>query len=73
MSDSAFHDAHGVSFWTPADRELPDNPRCVLATDGEAHFVAIIMADGEWQNAHTDEPIDSVITHWMELPEIPQA
>jgi hypothetical protein len=22
----------------------------------------------QWFNAHTDEEIDSVITHWMELP-----
>ena len=70
MSDSAFHDAHGVSFWTPADRELPDNPRCVLATDLEAHFIAT-FEDGQWFNAHTSELIDSVVTNWMELPEIP--
>ena len=60
---------HGVSPWIPADKELPGNPRCVLATDLEAHFVACY--DGEWQEAHTSETIDSVITHWMELPEVP--
>jgi hypothetical protein len=27
--------------WIPADKELPGNARCVLATDLEAHFVAV--------------------------------
>jgi hypothetical protein len=41
-----------------------------LATDIEAHFVAI-YEDGAWVEAGTSEPIDSHITHWMELPEVP--
>ena len=57
------------SNWIPADKELPGNMRCVLATDIEAHFVAI-YEDGTWVEAGTSEPIDSVITHWMELPEV---
>jgi len=24
-----------------------------------------------WNDAHSDTGIDSVITHWMELPEVP--
>ena len=68
---------HGVSPWTPADKELPGNPRCVIATDGEAHFIAVYEGDGSgnpnwWVNAHTSDEIDSVITHWMELPEVPE-
>jgi hypothetical protein len=71
---------HGISPWIPADKELPGNPRCVLATDGECHFVACHEAHGmdfhgkdcDWVNAHTSEAIDSHITHWMELPEVPQ-
>jgi hypothetical protein len=67
---------HGISPWIPADKELPGNPRCVLATDGECHFVACYESphaddpDG-WIYAHTSDEIDSVITHWMELPEVP--
>lgn len=57
--------------WTPAADFLPDNPRAVLATDMEAHYIAVYH-DGTWWNAHTDEEIDSVITHWQELPEIPE-
>lgn len=57
--------------WIPADKSLPGNPRCVLATDGEAHFVAC-YEDEKWINAHTSDEIDSVITHWMELPEVPE-
>ena len=71
-------DGHGVSPWIPSDKELPGNPRCVLATDMECHFIAINedRIDGalgryQWSNAHTGEEIDSVITHWMELPEVP--
>lgn len=69
-----------MSEWIPADKELPGNPRCVLATDGECHFVACYEAHGtdfhgndcDWVNAHTSEAIDSHITHWMELPEVPE-
>jgi hypothetical protein len=60
-----------ISPWIPADKELPGNMRCVLATDIEAHFVAI-YEDGTWIEASTSEPIDSHITHWMELPEVPE-
>jgi hypothetical protein len=60
-----------ISPWIPSDKELPGNMRCVLATDIEAHFVAI-YEDGTWVEASTSEPIDSHITHWMELPEVPE-
>jgi hypothetical protein len=59
-----------MSEWIPADKELPGNARCVLATDLEAHFVAVYWND-VWTEAHSDTEIDSVITHWMELPEVP--
>jgi hypothetical protein len=62
--------ASDISPWTDASKWLPMGPHCVLATDLECHFIAVW--DGtEWCNAWTDEPIDSHITHWMELPEIP--
>ena len=51
---------------------VPNNPRCVLATDGEEHFMACYHED-KWWNVHTDEEIDSVIIAWMELPEPPEA
>ena len=68
---------HGLSPWIPADKELPGNPRCVLATDGECHFIAVYETPAQgivysaWINAHTGDEIDSAITHWMELPEVP--
>ena len=46
----------------------PDRPICVLAWDGEAHFIAC-FCDLKWINAHTSEEIDSVVTHWAHLPE----
>lgn len=61
---------HGPSPWIPADKELPGNMRCVLATDMECHFIAIYESD-KWICATTSDEIDSVITHWMELPEVP--
>jgi hypothetical protein len=60
-----------MSEWIPADKELPGNARCVLATDMEAHFVAC-YDNGEWEDERTGAGIDSVITHWMELPEVPE-
>ena len=57
--------------WIPAAEFLPMGPHCVLATDLEAHFIAV-WDGSEWSNAWTDEPIDSVVTHWMELPEMPE-
>jgi len=60
-----------MSEWIPADKELPGNARCVLATDLEAHFVAVYWND-VWTEAHTSEEIDSVITYWQELPEVPE-
>lgn len=59
-----------LSQWIPADKELPGNTRSVLATDSEGHFVACY--DGEWQDEQTGEAIDSVVTHWMELPDLPE-
>jgi hypothetical protein len=53
-----------MSEWIPADKELPGNPRCVLATDGEAHFVAVYETPSQgvvysaWINAHTGDEID---------------
>jgi hypothetical protein len=71
-----------MSEWIPADKELPGNPRCVLAADMEAHYIAVCEGAGDlrnqppsdkrkWVEAFTGEEIDSVITHWMELPEMP--
>jgi hypothetical protein len=59
------------SNWIPADKELPGNMRCVLATDMECHFIAIYEAD-KWICATTSDEIDSHVTHWMELPEVPE-
>lgn len=68
----AMAEARNVPTWITAALWLPPDPRCVLATDLEAHFIACYDGE-EWQNAWTDEPIDSVITHWMDLPEIPES
>jgi hypothetical protein len=53
--------------WYSAEFQ-PDRPICVLAWDGEAHFIACFES-GVWVNAHNSEEIDSVITHWAHLPE----
>lgn len=64
--------------WIPADKSLPGNPRCVLATDGECYYLACYSEKGTmdflpgWNDARSDEGIDYVITHWMELPEVPE-
>jgi len=59
-----------VAGWQPSLYALPSNPRCVLATDLESCFIACY--DRDWIDAYTEKPIDSVITHWMELPDMPE-
>jgi hypothetical protein len=47
----------------------------VLATDGEAHFVACWEGESGgdyWVDCSNFDEIDSHITHWMELPEVPE-
>ena len=61
----------GPSQWADASKWSPMGPHEVLATDGEAIFVAW-NDNGQWLNRDTEEEIDSVITHWMELPELPE-
>ncbi len=61
-----------VGRWIAALDHVPHTPRCVLATDGEAFFIAVYW-NKQWTNAWTEEDIYSAttITHWMELPEVP--
>lgn len=60
-----------MSAWTPERDFLPDDCRDVLATDGEGIFVAYLQSQ-VWKDKQTEEEIDSVITHWQELPELPE-
>jgi len=53
--------------WIRAEDAQPERGIFVLAWDGEEHFLAFY--DRGWVNAHLEEEIDSVITHWCELPE----
>ena len=57
--------------WVDASKWLPQGPHEVLATDGENRFVACLQG-AEWWLHELDEPCDSVVTHWMELPELPE-
>jgi hypothetical protein len=56
--------------WIPCAEALPDTARCVLATDLEGVYVAVRY--GEWVDASTEMEFDSVITHWMEQPNLPE-
>lgn len=57
--------------WIDASKWLPQGPHEVLATDGEGWFIACLQGS-EWWLHELDEPCDSEVTHWMELPEIPE-
>lgn len=57
--------------WVDASKFLPMGPHEVLATDGEGWFIACLQGS-EWWLHELDEPCDSEITHWMELPELPE-
>jgi hypothetical protein len=63
--------------WLPVEAALPDSPRCVLCTDGDGVWVGCYQESGEpelggfWEDAQLEDCFDSVITHWMELPEPP--
>jgi hypothetical protein len=54
--------------WQDAQKWTPDRPKCVLAYDGESFYIGVFEND-RWWNAHLDEEIDSVITHWKEIEE----
>ena len=57
--------------WVDAEKWLPMGPHEVLATDGEGWFIACRQGS-EWWLHELDEPCDSEVTHWMELPAIPE-
>jgi len=69
--------------WLEAEEFLPKTPRVVLATDGEGVWTAVYdpglaramaesgVIENAWTDAQTEEPFDSVITHWRECPEPP--
>ena len=50
----------------------PDTMRIVLATDGENMYVATYTKEDGWLDAYSVEEIDFYITHWCELPALPQ-
>jgi len=69
--------------WLEALDFLPKTTRVVLASDGEGVWTAVydpgqamaleesgVIGDA-WVDAQTEEPFDSVITHWRECPEPP--
>lgn len=66
MSDKS---SGGSPQWIPATKWLPLGPHHVLVSDYE--IVTIGSWDGEGWIDYNDEPFDSVITHWMELPDHP--
>ena len=69
--------------WIPVADALPDSCRCVLCSDSECTYLGVYSrkeiiwtpadegTDG-WQDAQTEQPFDSIITHWMELPPVPE-
>lgn len=61
-------DLNRCEWWTA--EQPPNNARLVIATDLEGQFMAIYEL-GQWFNAETDEPFDSVITHWTERLQLP--
>lgn len=57
--------------WIDAGKWLPQGPHEVLATDGEGWFIASWNGASWWLH-ELDEPCDSQVLFWMELPEIPE-
>ena len=68
-SSSVMAARHGANTWVTAAKWLPMGPHVVLVTDMECIWVGCY--DGDLWRDINDEPFDSVITHWMELPELP--
>lgn len=58
----------GIPKWIEAEKWLPGT-MSVLATDLECIWIATYDGD-VWRDAE-DEPIDSCVTHWMDLPDLP--
>lgn len=55
--------------WVPAADLLPMGAHDVLCTDLEFIWVGAWEKD-DW--TRDGAPVDSVVTHWMELPELPE-
>ena len=55
--------------WIHVTEALPTTPYEVLITDNEGFWLGYYLG-GTWYQDH--EPADSVVTHWMEIPEFPQ-
>jgi len=68
-SSSVMSERHGINTWVTAAKWLPMGPHEVLVTDMECIWVGCY--DGDLWRDINDDPFDSVITHWMELPELP--
>jgi len=72
------HCATGIfPVWIRASEALPDSCRDVLVTDGGFVLVGSYQeswhGDGyRWECTVSEYGFDSVITHWMELPPIPE-
>ena len=62
-------EAKTKGLWIPVEDALPTNPYEVLVTDGEGAWLGYYLG-GTWYQDH--EPSDSVVTHWREIPELPQ-
>jgi len=63
--------ASAGSAWVDADKWLPMGPHEVLATDSENIFMAY-WKESIWWLHELEEPCDSEVTHWMELPDLPE-
>ena len=58
-----------LATWVPTADVLSPGAHEVLCSDLEGIWIGTYNAD-EWR--HDDEPVDVVVTHWQELPELPE-
>jgi len=57
--------------WISCEDDLPDDSREVLCTDLCGWFIGC-YENNEWTCHATGYAFDSVITHWAELPALPE-
>lgn len=70
---TSIHHGYAAAVWIPVSDELPDDEMTVLVVDREGDVMFGFHDAGKWYYESHAFPAHDAITHWMEMPESPEA